>query len=121
MARADFLTLHTPLDAETANILNSETLSRIKPGCHIINCATGGLIDEIALAEAIKNGRVAGAAIDVFAKEPPGTDNPLLGLEQVICTPHLRTATRDAQVNVTVQVATQVVDFLEKGHHCQCR
>jgi D-3-phosphoglycerate dehydrogenase len=115
LARADFLTLHTPLDAETANILNSETLSRIKPGCHIINCATGGLIDEIALAEAIKNGRVAGAAIDVFAKEPPGTDNPLLGLEQVICTPHLRTATRDAQVNVTVQVATQVVDFLEKG------
>lgn len=115
LARSDFLTLHTPLDAETANILNSDTLSRIKPGCHIINCATGGLIDETALAEAIKNGRVAGAAIDVFAKEPPGPDNPLLGLDQVICTPHLRTSTRDAQVNVTVQVATQIVDFLEKG------
>jgi D-3-phosphoglycerate dehydrogenase len=115
LARSDFLTLHIPLNAETADILNNETLSRIKPGCHIINCATGGLIDETALAEAIKGGRVAGAAIDVFAKEPPGTDNPLLGLEQVICTPHLRTATRDAQVNVTVQVATQVVDFLEKG------
>jgi D-3-phosphoglycerate dehydrogenase len=115
LARADFLTLHTPLDTETANILNSEALSRIKPGCHIINCATGGLIDETALAEAIKDGRVAGAAIDVFSKEPPGVDNPLLGLEQVICTPHLRTATRDAQVNVTVQVATQVVDFLTKG------
>lgn len=115
LIRSDFLTLHIPLNAETANILNSETLLRTKPGCHIINCATGGLIDEKALAEAIKDGHVAGAAIDVFAKEPPGTDNPLLGLEQVICTPHLRTATRDAQVNVTVQVATQVVDFLEKG------
>ncbi len=115
LTRSDFLTLHVPLDTETANILNSETLSRIKPGCNIINCATGGLIDEMALAEAIKDGRVAGAAIDVFAKEPPGPDNPLLGLEQVICTPHLRTSTRDAQINVTVQVATQIVDFLDKG------
>ena len=115
LGRSDFLTLHAPLHAETANILNSETLARVKPGCHIINCATGGLIDETALAEAIKTGHVAGAAIDVFAKEPPGPDNPLLGLDQVICTPHLRTATRDAQVNVTVQVATQVIDFLLKG------
>jgi D-3-phosphoglycerate dehydrogenase len=115
LARSDFLTLHTPLNAETANILDSETLAKVKPGCHIINCATGGLIDEMALAQAIKSGRVGGAAIDVFAKEPPGADNPLLGLEQVICTPHLRTATRDAQVNVTVQIATQVVDFLSKG------
>ena len=115
LARSDFLTLHIPLNADTDHILNRETLAKVKPGCHIINCATGGLIDEIALAEAIKAGRVAGAAIDVFAKEPPGTDNPLLSLEQVICTPHLRTATRDAQVNVTVQVATQVVDFLKKG------
>jgi len=115
LSRSDFLTLHTPRNAETADILNSETLSRIKPGCHIINCATGGLIDEEALAEAIKSGRVAGAAIDVFDKEPPGLDNPLLGLDQVICTPHLRTATRDAQVNVTVQIASQVIEFLTKG------
>jgi D-3-phosphoglycerate dehydrogenase len=115
LARSDFLTLHIPLNADTDRILNRETLSKVKPGCHIINCATGGLIDEIALAEAIRAGRVAGAAIDVFAKEPPGTDNPLLELDQVICTPHLRTATRDAQVNVTVQVATQVVEFLRKG------
>lgn len=115
LARSDFLTLHTPLNADTANILNSETLARIKPGCHVINCATGGLIDETALAEAIKAGRVGGAAIDVFAKEPPGVDNPLLKLEQVICTPHLRTATRDAQINVTVQIATQVIDFLTHG------
>jgi D-3-phosphoglycerate dehydrogenase len=115
LSRSDFLTLHTPYNAETANILNNETLARIKPGCHVINCATGGLIDEEALAEAIKSGRVAGAAIDVFSKEPPASDNPLLQLEQVICTPHLRTATRDAQVNVTVQVANQVVDLLTKG------
>jgi D-3-phosphoglycerate dehydrogenase len=115
LSQSDFLTLHTPYNVETANILNSETLARIKPGCHVINCATGGLIDEVALAEAIKAGRVAGAAIDVFSKEPPATDNPLLQLEQVVCTPHLRTATRDAQVNVTVQVANQVVDLLTRG------
>lgn len=115
LTRSDFVTLHTPLNAETANILNSDTLSRVKPGCYIINCATGGLIDEIALAAAIKSGRVAGAAIDVFAKEPPEKGNPLLKLDQVICTPHLRTATRDAQVNVTVQVSRQVIDFLNKG------
>lgn len=115
LARSDFLTLHTPLNVETANILNHESLAKVKPGCLIVNCATGGLIDELALAEAIKSGQVAGAAIDVFAKEPPGPDNPLLALDQVICTPHLRTATRDAQVNVTVQIANQVVDFLQKG------
>jgi len=115
LSRSDFLTLHTPRNPETVNILNSETLAKVKPGCHIINCATGGLIDESALADAIRSGRVAGAAIDVFDKEPPGLENPLLGLDQVICTPHLRTATRDAQVNVTVQAATQVVDFLQKG------
>ena len=115
LARADFLTLHTPLNAETANTLNAETLAKLKPGAHIINCATGGLIDEAALAEAIIKGHIAGAAIDVFAKEPPQADNPLLGLDQVICTPHLRTATRDAQINVTVQAATQVVDFLNTG------
>ena len=115
LSRSDFITLHTPRNAETANILNSETLARIKPGCHVINCATGGLIEEQALADAIKDGRVAGAAIDVFDKEPPSKDNPLLQLDQVICTPHLRTATRDAQVNVTVQIAAQIVEFINKG------
>jgi D-3-phosphoglycerate dehydrogenase len=115
LARADFMTLHVPLTAETANLLNAETLARVKPGCRIVNSATGGLVDELALAEAVRSGRVAGAAIDVFAKEPPDPDNPLLALDQVICTPHLRTATLDAQVNVTVQVARQIVDFLQRG------
>lgn len=115
LERADFITLHVPLNGETANLLNAATLARLKPGCRIINSATGGLIDEAALAEAIRSGQVAGAAIDVFAKEPPEPDNPLLTLDQVICTPHLRTATLDAQVNVTVQVARQIVDFLQRG------
>jgi D-3-phosphoglycerate dehydrogenase len=115
LTRADFITLHTPYNNDTANLLNEETLAKTKPGCRIINCATGGLIDEEALAAAIRSGHIAGAAIDVFTKEPPGMDNPLLGLEPVICTPHLRTATMDAQVNVTVQVARQVVDFLQRG------
>jgi D-3-phosphoglycerate dehydrogenase len=115
LARSDFLTLHIPLNAETTHLLNEDVLARVKPECRIINCATGGLIDEYALAKAIREGRVAGAAIDVFAKEPPDPDNPLLELEQVICTPHLRAATLDAQVNVTVQMAQQIVDFLQRG------
>ena len=115
LARADFITLHTPYNSDTANLLNAETLARAKPGCRVINCATGGLVDEQALADAIASGQVAGAAIDVFSKEPPEPNNPLLALEQVICTPHLRTSTRDAQVNVTVQVARQVLDFLQRG------
>jgi D-3-phosphoglycerate dehydrogenase len=115
LARADFITLHVPLTAETANLLDAETLARVKPGCRIVNSGTGGLIDEAALAEAIRTGHIAGAAVDVFAKEPPDPGHPLLDLDQVICTPHLRTATLDAQVNVTVQVARQIVDFLQRG------
>jgi D-3-phosphoglycerate dehydrogenase len=115
LAQSDFITLHIPLNADTQHLLNEETLRRVKPGCYILNCATGGLVDEVALAQAIRSGRVAGAAIDVFAKEPPERDNPLLALEQVICTPHLRASTVDAQINVTVQVARQIVDFLQRG------
>lgn len=115
LERSDFVTLHVPLNGETEWLLNAETLARVKPQCRIINCAMGGLIDELALYRALEEGRVAGAALDVFAKEPPEKDNPLWTLEQVICTPHLRAATVDAQVNVTVQVARQIVDFLERG------
>ncbi|WP_298036119.1 phosphoglycerate dehydrogenase [uncultured Desulfuromonas sp.] len=115
LSRSDFITLHIPLTSETAGLLAEDTLQKVKPGCRIVNCAVGGLIDEPALASAIEEGRVAGAALDVFAKEPPDRDNPLLAMEQVICTPHLRAATVDAQVNVTVQVAHQIVDFLQKG------
>lgn len=115
LRQADFITLHVPLNAETENLLDDETLAQLKPSCRIINCATGGLVDEAALARAIRSGTVAGAAIDVFAKEPPDPDNPLLDLDQVIFTPHLRASTLDAQVNVTVQVARQIIDFLQRG------
>jgi len=116
LQRSDFITLHVPLNSETVNILDEESLQRVKPGCRIINCAIGGLIDEDALARGIQSGRIAGAALDVFSKEPPHKDNPLLSLPQVICTPHLRAATTDAQINVTVQVARQIVDFLLRGN-----
>jgi len=115
LSRSDFISLHAPLTSETTNLLDEEALARVKPGCRIINCAVGGLIDETALAAAIERKQVAGAALDAFLEEPPKADNPLLAMEQVICTPHLRTATIDAQINVTVQVARQIVDFLQKG------
>ncbi|OHB32600.1 MAG: phosphoglycerate dehydrogenase [Desulfuromonadaceae bacterium GWC2_58_13] len=115
LSRSDFISLHVPLNIETEGIIGEEALTKVKRGCHIINCAVGRLIDEDALAQALRDGRVAGAALDVFANQPPGKDHPLLNLDQVICTPHMRAATRDAQVNVTVQTAHQIVDFLQKG------
>ncbi|HKJ05268.1 MAG TPA: phosphoglycerate dehydrogenase [Geopsychrobacteraceae bacterium] len=114
-SQADFISLHIPLNPETDNLVDARFLSRLKPGCRIINCAQGGLIDESALAEAIRVGHIAGAALDVFSKEPPPADTPLLQMEQVICTPHLRAASTDAQVNVALQIAQQVVDFLQHG------
>jgi len=112
---SDFISLHVPLNQETENLIGETQLARCKPGCRIINCATGGLIDEPALAQSIREGQIGGAALDVFSQEPPGQDNPLLQLPEVICTPHLRAATIDAQVNVTVQVARQIVAFLQRG------
>lgn len=115
LQQSDFISLHVPLNQETANLLDDQLLRRCKPGCRIINCATGGLIDEAALAQAISDGHIGGAALDVFSQEPPTGSNPLLGMKEVICTPHLRAATVDAQINVTVQVARQIVDFLQRG------
>ncbi|BDY17051.1 hypothetical protein Sulfitobl28_30210 [Sulfitobacter pontiacus] len=86
LARADFITLHVPYTDQTANILSKEALAKTKKGVRIINCARGGLVDEEALAEALKSGHVAGAAFDVF-KEEPATENPLFGLPNVVCTP----------------------------------
>src|SRR6266436_9696302 len=88
-SRADFLTVHTPLTSETRGIIGAPAFARMKKGVRIINCARGGLVDEAALFEAIKSGTVAGAALDVFEQEPPPPDHPLLGLEEVIVTPHL--------------------------------
>ncbi len=111
---ADFITVHTPLTPETKYILNAETLALCKKGVKLINCARGGIIEEKALIESIKAGHVGGAALDVFEKEPPAADHPLLKLAQVITTPHLGAATQEAQENVAVDVVRQVVDALNE-------
>ncbi|MCW3798181.1 phosphoglycerate dehydrogenase [Sphingomonas sp. BN140010] len=114
LARADFITLHTPLTDQTRGILSREALARTKPGVRIINCARGGLIDEAALKEALDSGQVAGAALDVFETEP-ATASPLFGTPGFISTPHLGASTSEAQVNVAIQVAEQMSDFLLLG------
>ncbi|OYW62634.1 MAG: phosphoglycerate dehydrogenase [Bosea sp. 12-68-7] len=114
LKRADFITLHVPMTAMTKNILSAEALAKTKKGVRIINCARGGLVDEAALAALIKSGHVAGAAFDVFSVEP-AESNPLFGLDNVVCTPHLGAATNEAQENVALQVAEQMSDYLLKG------
>ncbi|MFC3074723.1 phosphoglycerate dehydrogenase [Shinella pollutisoli] len=114
LAQADFITLHVPLTDKTRNILSAEALAKTKPGVRIVNCARGGLVDEKALADAIRSGHVAGAGFDVFEVEP-ATDSPLFGLPNVVCTPHLGASTTEAQENVALQVAEQMSDYLVKG------
>jgi D-3-phosphoglycerate dehydrogenase len=112
MARADFITLHTPKTKDTARLLNQQAFKKMKPGVRIINCARGGLIDEEALLGALKEGKVAGAALDVFETEPPPPVFPLRELSQVICTPHLGASTEEAQANVAVAICEQIVELL---------
>ena len=112
--RADFITLHAPLTDKTRNIVNAGAIKNMKRGVRIINCARGGLVDEGALYEALKNGQVAGAAFDVFVTEP-ATENPLFHLPNVVCTPHLGAATSEAQENVALQIAEQMSDYLLRG------
>ena len=112
--RADFITLHTPLTEKTKNIIDAASIKKMKKGVRIINCARGGLVDEAALAEALKSGQVAGAAFDVFIEEP-ATSNALFNLPNVVCTPHLGAATSEAQENVALQVAEQMSDYLLRG------
>ena len=114
LAKADFITLHTPLTDQTRNILSRENLAKTKKGVRIVNCARGGLIDEAALKEALDSGHVAGAALDVFAEEPAKA-SPLFGTPNFICTPHLGASTTEAQVNVALQVAEQMADYLVNG------
>ena len=108
---ADFITIHTPLTPEAKHLLNREAFALMKTGVRIVNCARGGLVDEKALLEAIRSGKVAGVALDVFEKEPPGK-HPLLKCPEVVATPHLGAATREAQENVSVAVVQQVIDAL---------
>jgi D-3-phosphoglycerate dehydrogenase len=114
LARADFITLHTPLTDQTRNILSAENIAKCKKGVRIINCARGGLIDEDALKAALDSGHVAGAALDVFLKEP-AKESPLFGTPNFISTPHLGASTDEAQVNVAIQVAEQLSDYLVNG------
>ena len=112
--RADFISLHVPKTDQTANIISAEAIKKMKPGVRIINCARGGLVDEKALAQALREGHVAGAAFDVFEVEP-ATNSPLFNLPNVVCTPHLGAATTEAQENVALQVAEQMSDYLLTG------
>ena len=112
--RSDFITIHTPITAETRNMINKETLRIMKNGVRIINCARGGIINEKDLYDALLEGKVAGAALDVFEKEPP-ENNPLLSLDSVVSTPHLGAATEEAQENVAIAIAEQIADYLVQG------
>ena len=114
VSRADYLTLHCPLLEKTRNIIGSAQFAMMKKSAMIINCARGGLIDETALYEALKNGQIAGAALDVYENEPP-VGSPLLELDNIVFTPHLGASTAEAQVAVSVEIARQVVTFLKTG------
>jgi D-3-phosphoglycerate dehydrogenase len=112
--RSDFITVHTPKTKETTRLIDRGAFRKMKKGVKILNCARGGIVDEKALYKAIVDGKVSGAALDVFEQEPP-EDNPLLNLDNVICTPHLGASTAEAQENVAVNIAEQIIDYLLYG------
>jgi D-3-phosphoglycerate dehydrogenase / 2-oxoglutarate reductase len=115
LATSDFVTLHVPLLDSTRNLISAERIALMKPGARLINAARGGLIDEAALAVALDGGRLAGAALDVLAEEPPSASHPLLGRDDVIITPHMGASSHEAQHNVAVGIAEQISDFLSEG------
>ncbi len=115
LAESDVLTVHVPLTDATRGVIGAAELGRMRAGARLINVARGGIIDEQALADAIRGGHIAGAAIDVFTSEPPAADNPLLAVPQIVLTPHLGASTREAQVNVAYDVADQIVEYLQGG------
>ena len=114
LAEADFMSVHLPKTPETVGLIGADELARAKPSLVLVNAARGGIVDEEALYDALKTGRIAGAGLDVFASEPC-TDSPLFELENVVATPHLGASTNEAQVNVALQVAEQIADFLVHG------
>lgn len=111
LAQSDFVTLHTPLTDSTSHLIGAQELSLIKPGARLINVARGELVDESALLQALEDGKLAGVALDVFAQEPPG-DTPLLNHPKVVATPHLGASTEEAQREVAVETAEQVLMVL---------
>lgn len=114
-AESDYITLHTALTPETRRLLGREAFAQMKPGVRIINCARGEMIDPEALSEAIQSGKVAGAGLDVFPKEPPAADDPLLAVDTLIATPHIAGSTEEAQEAVGVRIAEQLVEYLQHG------
>ena len=115
LSRADVLTLHLPLSAETRNLIDKRRLALMKPSAVIVNTARGGLIDEVALVEAVESGRLAGAALDVFVDEPLQADSPLRSTERIILTPHLGASTVEAQERVAVEICESVLNALTTG------
>ena len=114
-ARSDYITLHTALTPESRQMLSTAAFEKMKSGVRIVNCARGELIDEQALAEAMKSGKVAGAALDVFEKEPPDSSDPVLGLDNLVATPHIGGSTEEAQEIVGIRIAEQLVEYLQQG------
>jgi D-3-phosphoglycerate dehydrogenase len=114
-ARCDFITVHMPMSDETRGMINAAAFAKMKPGARVVNCARGGIIDEADLAEAVRSGKVAGAALDVYVTEPPPKDFSLRDLPQVVMTPHLGASTDEAQENVGIEVAESITDFLLNG------
>ncbi len=114
-ARADFISVHTPLTPDTRGLIGAEAFEKMRTGVRVLNCARGGIIDEQALLAALESGKVAGAAMDVFCDEPPGDGHPLVTHPHVVATPHLGASTGEAQLNVAIAVAEQVRDFLIDG------
>ncbi len=112
--KADYITVHVPKLKDTIGFLNKEAFEKMKDGVMLINCARGGIVNEADLYDALKSGKIAGVALDVFETEPPG-DSPLFEMDNVICTPHLGASTKEAQINVAVAVAEQIIDYLKNG------
>jgi len=112
---ADYITVHMPLTAETKHMLNADAFSRMKDGVRIFNCARGGIIDEAALVEALQSGKVAAAGLDVYEDEPPAEDSPLRKIDNLVLTPHLGASTQEAQENVGIDVAKQMIEALKGG------
>ena len=115
LARADYITVHTPLTKETKGLINADLFKKMKDGVMVLNCARGGIINEQDLYDAMKSGKVAGAALDVFETEPVSKGHPLFSQENFICTPHLGASTKEAQENVAVAIARQISDYLTRG------
>src|SRR5277367_6286394 len=114
-AESDYITLHTALTPESVRLLSRDAFAKMKKGARIVNCARGELIDQEALREALLSGHLGGAALDVFESEPPAPNDPLLGIETLVATPHIGGSTEEAQETVGVRIAQQIVEYLQNG------